>query len=131
MLTPIFVRRASGATIEDVDGNLLLDFAGGIGCANAGHAPHAVVSAIQQRSEDFLHTCFMVAPYEGYISVAERLNELAPGSSAKRTFLANSGAEVVENAVKLARSYTGRQAILCFADAYHGRTYMAMALTSK
>jgi 4-aminobutyrate aminotransferase/(S)-3-amino-2-methylpropionate transaminase len=121
MLTPIFVRRASGATIEDVDGNLLLDFAGGIGCANAG----------QQRSEDFLHTCFMVAPYEGYISVAERLNELAPGSSAKRTFLANSGAEVVENAVKLARSYTGRQAILCFADAYHGRTYMAMALTSK
>ena len=131
MLTPVFVSRAQGAVIEDVDGNRLLDFAGGIGCANAGHTPPSVAVAIAEQSEKFLHTCFMVAPYEGYVAVAERLNELAPGPSEKRTFFANSGAEVVENAVKLARSYTGRQAILCFADAYHGRTYMAMALTSK
>ncbi len=131
MLTPVFVSRAHGAVIEDVDGNRLLDFAGGIGCANAGHAPPTVVAAIARQSEEFLHTCFMVAPYEGYVAVAEWLNALAPGPSEKRTFLANSGAEAVENAVKLARSYTGRQAILCFADAYHGRTYMAMALTSK
>ncbi len=131
ILTPVFVRRASGATVEDVDGNTLLDFAGGIGCANAGHTPPSVVTAIQLQSEQFLHTCFMVAPYEGYIAVAERLNALAPGPAEKKTFFANSGAEAVENAVKLARSYTGRSAVLCFDDAYHGRTYMAMALTSK
>jgi len=131
MLTPIFVKSAHGAVLEDVDGNLLLDFAGGIGCINAGHTSPSVVAAIQQQSEQSLHTCFMVAPYEGYIAVAERLNKLAPGSSPKRTFLANSGAEVVENAVKLARSYTGRSHILCFNHAYHGRTYMALALTSK
>jgi 4-aminobutyrate aminotransferase/(S)-3-amino-2-methylpropionate transaminase len=102
MLTPVFVSRAHGAVIEDVDGNQLLDFAGGIGCANAGHAPPSVTAAIARQSEEFLHTCFMVAPYEGYVAVAERLNALAPGPSEKRTFLANSG-----------------------------RTYMAMALTSK
>jgi 4-aminobutyrate aminotransferase/(S)-3-amino-2-methylpropionate transaminase len=131
MITPVFVARAHGAILEDVDGNHLLDFAGGIGCTNAGHAPATVTAAIAQQSAEFLHTCFMVAPYEGYVAVAERLNALAPGTSEKRTFLANSGAEVVENAVKLARAYTRREAILCFDDAYHGRTYMAMALTSK
>ena len=131
MITPVFAKRAHGATIEDVDGNRLLDFAGGIGCTNAGHAPASVTQAIADQSAEFLHTCFMVAPYEGYVAVAERLNALAPGTSEKRTFLANSGAEVVENAIKLARSYTRREAILCFDDAYHGRTYMAMALTSK
>ena len=131
MITPVFVKRASGAMLEDVDGNHLLDFAGGIGCVNAGHSPASVTRAIAEQSEEFLHTCFMVAPYEGYVAVAEALNDLAPGPSEKRTFLANSGAEVVENAVKLARAYTGRTAVICFADAYHGRTYMAMALTAK
>jgi 4-aminobutyrate aminotransferase/(S)-3-amino-2-methylpropionate transaminase len=130
-ITPVFVKSASGATLTDVDGNVYIDFAGGIGCINAGHTQPTVVKAIQQQSEEFLHTCFMVAPYEGYIEVAERLNRLAPGDFEKRTFLVNTGAEVVENAVKIARSYTGRPAVLCFEDAYHGRTYMAMALTAK
>ena len=131
MITPVFVQSAHGAVIEDVDGNHLLDFAGGIGCVNAGHAAPAVTEAIREQTQRLLHTCFMVAPYEGYVAVAEQLNALAPGPAEKRTFLANSGAEVVENAVKLARAYTGRSAVLCFDHAYHGRTYMAMALTSK
>jgi 4-aminobutyrate aminotransferase / (S)-3-amino-2-methylpropionate transaminase / 5-aminovalerate transaminase len=130
-ITPIFVRSASGAMIEDVDGNRLLDLAGGIGCVNAGHANPAVTEAIRQQSAQFLHTCFMVAPYESYVRLAERLNELAPGPSEKRTFFVNSGAEAVENAVKIARSYTQRPGIVAFADAFHGRTYMAMSLTSK
>ena len=130
-ITPIFVRRAHGAVIEDVDGNRLLDLAGGIGCVNAGHADPAVTAAIQQQSSQFLHTCFMVAPYESYVRLAERLNELAPGLSDKRTFLVNSGAEAVENAVKIARAYTNRPGIVSFVDAFHGRTYMAMSLTSK
>lgn len=130
-LTPIFVKRAHGAIIEDVDGNKLLDFAGGIGCVNGGHVDSAVVDAIQKQSAQFLHTCFMVAPYESYVNLAERLNALAPGNSEKRTFFLNSGAEAVENAVKIARAYTGRSGVICFGDAFHGRTYMAMALTSK
>jgi 4-aminobutyrate aminotransferase/(S)-3-amino-2-methylpropionate transaminase len=130
-ITPVYVRRAHGAIVEDVDGNRLLDFAGGIGCVNAGHAPADVVKALQQQAEDFLHTCFMVAGYEGYIALAERLNRLAPGSSEKRTILLNSGAEAVENSIKIARSFTGRTTILCFDNAFHGRTYMAMALTAK
>jgi len=130
-ITPVFVERAAGATLTDVDGNVYLDFAGGIGCINAGHAQPAVLEAIRKQSEAFLHTCFMLAPYEGYIALAERLNRLAPGNFEKRTFLVNSGAEAVENGIKIARSYTGRPAVLCFDDAYHGRTYMAMALTAK
>ena len=130
-ITPIFVRRAFGAFIEDVDGNRLLDLAGGIGCVNAGHASPVVTEAIQKQSSEFLHTCFMVAPYESYVRLAERLNELAPGPSEKRTFFVNSGAEAVENAVKIARSYTQRAGIVAFTDAFHGRTYMAMSLTSK
>ena len=130
-LLPVFAKRAHGAMLEDVDGNLLLDFAGGIGCANGGHADAGVVEAIQRQSERFLHTCFMVAPYESYVRLAEKLNAMAPGRSEKRTLFVNSGAEAVENAVKLARAYTKRPAVLCFEDAYHGRTYMAMSLTSK
>lgn len=131
MITPVFVRSAHGAVIEDVDGNFLLDFAGGIGCVNAGHTAAEVTAAVCEQAAHLLHTCFMVAPYEGYVAVAEQLNALAPGPTEKRSFLANSGAEVVENAIKLARAYTGRSAVLCFDHAYHGRTYMAMALTSK
>jgi 4-aminobutyrate aminotransferase/(S)-3-amino-2-methylpropionate transaminase len=128
---PIFVQSAHGATITDVDGNVLLDFYGGIGCINAGHTQIEVVHAIQKQAEAFLHTCFMVAPYESYVALAERINSLAPGKSEKRTFFVNSGAEAVENGIKIARSFTGRPAIICFDDAFHGRTNMAMSVTAK
>lgn len=130
-IAPVFVQRASGAMVEDVDGNRLLDLAGGIGCVNAGHADSSVVEAIQNQSARFTHTCFMVAPYESYVRLAERLNNLVPGSSEKRTFFVNSGAEAVENAVKIARAYTKRPGVISFSDGFHGRTYMAMSLTSK
>jgi 4-aminobutyrate aminotransferase / (S)-3-amino-2-methylpropionate transaminase / 5-aminovalerate transaminase len=130
-LTPIFVDGASGATITDVDGNVFLDFYGGIGCINAGHAQPPVTEAIRQQAKAFLHTCFMVAPYESYVALAETMNRLTPGSFEKRTFFVNSGAEAVENGIKIARSYTGRPAVICFDDAYHGRTYMAMSVTAK
>lgn len=130
-LIPIFVSRSEGAVIEDVDGNRFLDFGGGIGCLNAGHRAPQVVRAIQEQSEKFLHTCFMVTPYDGYVRLAERLNALAPGSSPKKTLFVNSGAEAVENAIKIARAYTRRPATICFDDAFHGRTLMAMSLTSK
>jgi 4-aminobutyrate aminotransferase / (S)-3-amino-2-methylpropionate transaminase / 5-aminovalerate transaminase len=129
--TPIFAARADGAVIEDVDGNKFLDFAGGIGCLNTGHRPVQIESAIRQQLEKYLHLCFSVTPYEGYIAVAEKLNALAPGKFAKKTLLVNSGAEAVENAVKIARAYTKRPAIIAFNDAFHGRTMMALSLTSK
>lgn len=128
---PVFVKRVEGMSIEDVDGNLFLDFAGGIGCLNIGHSQPAVVEAIQRQAELFVHTCFMVTPYDGYIRLAELLNELTPGSFPKKTFLLNSGAEAIENAVKVARAYTKRQAIIAFEDGFHGRTLLAMSLTSK
>ncbi len=128
---PVFVQRASGATLEDVDGNRFLDFTGGIGCQNAGHVVPEVVAAVQNQAEQFLHTCFMVTPYEGYLKLAEQMNARAPGSFAKKTFFVNSGAEAVENAVKIARSYTKRQAVIAFDDAFHGRTQLAMSLTGK
>jgi 4-aminobutyrate aminotransferase/(S)-3-amino-2-methylpropionate transaminase len=130
-ITPIYVASAKDATITDVDGNTFIDFAGGIGVINAGHAQPSVVDAIQRQSEAFLHTCFMVSGYEGYIALAEQLNALCPGDFEKRTFFVNTGAEAVENAVKIARSFTEKKSIICFDDAYHGRTYMAMALTAK
>ena len=129
-ITPIFVGRAEGAVIEDVDGNRFLDLAGGIGCLNAGHRPSAVLDAIQNQAQQYLHTCFMVTPYEPYVRLAEKLNSLAPGSGPKKTALFNSGAEAVENAVKIARAYTGRPAILCFEHAFHGRTLLGLSLTS-
>src|SRR5258707_940569 len=129
--TPIFAARADGAVIEDVDGNKFLDFAGGIGCLNTGHRPVQIESAIRRQLEKYLHLCFSVTPYEGYIAVAEKLNALAPGKFAKKTLLVNSGAEAVENAVKIARAYTKRPAIIAFNDAFHGRTMMALSLTSK
>jgi 4-aminobutyrate aminotransferase/(S)-3-amino-2-methylpropionate transaminase len=129
--TPIFAARAEGAVIEDVDGNKFLDFAGGIGCLNTGHRPAQVETAIRQQLEKYLHLCFSVTPYEGYIAVAEKLNALAPGKFAKKTLLVNSGAEAVENAVKIARAYTRRPAIIAFNDAFHGRTMMTLSLTSK
>src|SRR5271154_3899413 len=129
--TPVFASRAEGATIEDVDGNRYLDFAGGIGCLNVGHRAPRVVSAIQEQLDKHLHLCFAVTPYESYIALAEKLNVLAPGNFAKKTIVLNTGAEAVENAVKIARAYTKRPAIICFEDAFHGRTLLAMTLTSK
>jgi len=130
-LTPIFVQRAEGALLEDVDGNRFIDLAGGIGCVNTGHCAPEIVGAVRAQAARFLHTCFMVTPYEGYVRLAERLNALAPGPSRKKTFFLNSGAEGVENAIKIARAYTKRPAVICFEDAFHGRTLMAMSLTSK
>ena len=130
-LTPIFVQRAEGALIEDVDGNRFVDLAGGIGCLNVGHRNPGVVAALHAQADRFLHTCFMVAPYEGYVALAEKLNSLAPGASAKKTVLLNSGAEAVENAIKIARAYTKRPAVICFEDAFHGRTLLTLSLTSK
>ncbi len=130
-VTPIFVARAEGAVLEDVDGNRLIDFAGGIGCLNVGHRAPAVVSALRRQLDRFLHTCFHVTPYEGYVRLAERLNGLVPGDFPKKTLLVNSGAEAVENAVKIARCFTRRPAIICFEDAFHGRTLLTLSLTSK
>jgi 4-aminobutyrate aminotransferase/(S)-3-amino-2-methylpropionate transaminase len=129
--TPIFAARAEGAVIEDVDGNTFLDFAGGIGCLNTGHRPSEITGAVKAQIEKYLHVCFSVTPYEGYIAVAEKLNALAPGKFAKKTVLVNSGAEAVENAIKIARAYTKRPAIIAFNDAFHARTMMALSLTSK
>jgi 4-aminobutyrate aminotransferase/(S)-3-amino-2-methylpropionate transaminase len=129
--TPVFAAKAEGAVIEDVDGNRFIDFAGGIGCLNIGHRDGRVLDAIRKQMEQFLHVCFSVTPYESYIAVAEKLNALAPGKFPKKTVLLNSGAEAVENAIKIARAYTKRPAVICFEDAFHGRTLMTMTLTSK
>src|ERR1700687_3137982 len=129
--TPVFVAKAEGAVVEDVDDNRLIDFAGGIGCLNTGHRAPAVVEAVRRQLDRFLAPSRNVLPYESYIAVCEKLNALAPGKGPKKTILVNSGAEAVENAIKIARAYTRRPAIVSFEDAFHGRTYMAMAATSK
>lgn len=129
--TPVFAARAHGAVVEDVDGNHLLDFASGIAVTNLGHTPDDVVAAITAQAARLLHASFNVVPYEGYVALAERLNRLTPGDFPKKTFLANSGAEAVENAVKIARAFTGRQAVVCFDHAFHGRTQLALTLTAK
>jgi len=129
--TPIFAESASGALVTDVDGNVLIDFAGGIGTLNVGHANPAVVAAVREQVGKLTHTCFSVALYEGYVALAETLNRITPGSFAKKTLLANSGAEALENAVKIARSATGREAVVVFDHAFHGRTLLTMSMTSK
>jgi 4-aminobutyrate aminotransferase/(S)-3-amino-2-methylpropionate transaminase len=129
--TPMFAQEAKGALLTDVDGNTFIDFGGGIGVMNVGHADPRVVEAVKEQVERFTHTCFYVTEYEPYIELAEGLNALVPGDFEKRSFLINSGAEAVENAVKIARSYTGRPAVLAFENAFHGRTLLAMSLTSK
>ncbi len=130
-LTPIAIEKASGAAVTDVDGNVLLDFAGGIGTLAVGHCPPQVVSAIQQQAEQLIHLCAIVGTYEPFVEVAEQLNRLTPGDFAKKTVLLNSGAEALETAVKISRSATGRAAIVVFEGAYHGRTNMTLAMTSK
>jgi 4-aminobutyrate aminotransferase/(S)-3-amino-2-methylpropionate transaminase len=128
---PIYVTAAGGGIVVDVDGNQLIDFGSGIAVTTVGNAAPRVVDAVQQQVAAFTHTCFMITPYEGYVAVAEKLNELTPGTFEKRTALFNSGAEAVENAVKIARHATGRQAVVVFDHAYHGRTNLTMALTAK
>ncbi len=128
---PVVIDSARGAVVEDVDGNHYLDFAGGIGTLNVGHSAPAVVQAVRDQLDRFTHTCFAVAPYESYISLAERLARLTPGSFAKKVMFVNSGAEAVENAVKIARHATRKAGVLCFEDAFHGRTLLTMSLTSK
>ncbi|HEX2030425.1 MAG TPA: 4-aminobutyrate--2-oxoglutarate transaminase [Actinomycetota bacterium] len=128
---PIFVRAASGAIVEDVDGNRLIDLGAGLAVLNAGNAPPEVVDAVREQAERYTHTCFHVTMNEPYVALAERLNGLAPGDHDKRTFLVSSGAEAVENAVKIARYTTGRDAVVTFDHAFHGRTLMAMSLTAK
>ncbi|HMZ14014.1 MAG TPA: 4-aminobutyrate--2-oxoglutarate transaminase [Mycobacterium sp.] len=128
---PVSCARAFGGIIEDVDGNRLIDLGSGIAVTTIGNSSPRVVEAVQQQVAAFTHTCFMVTPYEGYIAVAEHLNRLTPGSYEKRSALFNSGAEAVENAIKIARAYTHKTAVVAFDHAYHGRTNLTMALTAK
>jgi 4-aminobutyrate aminotransferase/(S)-3-amino-2-methylpropionate transaminase len=128
---PVFVARAGGGIVEDVDGNRLIDFGSGIAVTSVGNSAPAVVERAGRQLADFTHTCFMITPYEGYVEVAEQLNALTPGGHAKKSALFNSGAEAVENAVKIARAYTGRPAVVVFDHGYHGRTNLTMALTAK
>ncbi|HKI42322.1 MAG: 4-aminobutyrate--2-oxoglutarate transaminase [Mycobacterium sp.] len=128
---PVFVARAGGGIVEDVDGNRLIDLASGIAVTTIGNSSPRVVEAVRAQVAEFTHTCFMVTPYEQYVAVAEELNRITPGSGEKRSVLFNSGAEAVENAVKVARSYTRKPAVVAFNHAYHGRTNLAMALTAK
>ncbi len=129
--TPVYVAKAEDAWIEDVDGNRFIDFAGGIGCLNVGHRRKPVLAAIREQLDRFLHTCVQVTPYEGYIQLAEKMNAVTPGNFPKKTLFVNTGAEAVENAVKIARAHTGRPGVIAFEDAFHGRTMMTLALTSK
>ncbi len=129
--TEVVVESASGALVRDVDGNQLIDFAGGIGMINVGHAEPHVVAAIKAQADKYIHTCSLVTTMEPYLDLAELLNKLTPGAFPKKTLLANSGSEAVENAVNIAKYYTGRNAVLCFEGAYHGRTLLTLSLTSK
>ncbi len=128
---PIFAERAENATITDVDGNVFIDFAGGVGVANAGHAHPSVVEAVAEQAARFLHTDYTVVPYETFVELAERLCRLAPIGGETRAAFFNAGTEAVENAVKLARLHTGRPGVVAFEGAFHGRTLLAMTMTSK
>ena len=128
---PVFITAAGGGVLLDADGNSLIDFGSGIAVTSVGNAAPRVAARVAEQVAQFTHTCFMVTPYEGYVEVCESLNRLAPGSHEKRSALFNSGAEAVENAVKIARLFTGRSAVVAFDHAYHGRTNLTMALTAK
>ena len=131
MAIPVVIERASDAILLDIDGNQIIDLGSGIGVVNVGNAAHRVVDRVIDQVQAFTHTCFTVAPYMGYIEVCEKLNALTPGTFKKKSILVNSGAEAVENAIKIARHYTKRQAIVVFEHGYHGRTNLTMALTAK
>jgi 4-aminobutyrate aminotransferase / (S)-3-amino-2-methylpropionate transaminase / 5-aminovalerate transaminase len=128
---PVAIKRARGSMLEDVDGNMLIDLAGGIGTLAVGHAPESVRAALHAQVDEYLHVCSIVANYEPYVELCEKLNSLTPGNFAKKTLLSNGGAEAVENAVKFARRFTGRAGIIVFEGAYHGRSNLTMAMTSK
>jgi 4-aminobutyrate aminotransferase/(S)-3-amino-2-methylpropionate transaminase len=128
---PVFIERAGGGILVDADGNHLIDFGSGIAVTNVGNSAERVVAAVQEQVARFTHTCFMVTPYDGYVSVCEALNRLTPGTHEKRSMLVNSGAEAVENAVKIARAHTLRDAVVVFDHGYHGRTNLTMAMTAK
>src|SRR5689334_20503530 len=129
--TPISAARALNAEVWDVEGKRYIDFAGGIAVVNTGHCHPDVIAAVRQQLDLYTHTCFQVLAYEPYVEVAERLNALAPGDFAKKTLLLSTGAEAVENAIKIARSFTGRAGIIAFTGGYHGRTVMTLGLTGK
>ncbi|HRH59381.1 MAG TPA: aspartate aminotransferase family protein [Chitinophagaceae bacterium] len=129
--TEVAVAKAEGGIVWDVDGNTLLDFAGGIGMINVGHRNEKVVNAVKEQLDKYIHTCSLVTTFEPYIELAEMLNRFAPGEFAKKTLLCNSGTEAVENAVMLARYFTKRPGIICFEGAYHGRSLLTLSLTSK
>lgn len=129
--TPVFVEKGEGALFQDVDGNVFLDFVGGIGVLNIGYSHPEVIDAVKAQAEKFFHTSVNVVLYEGYMRVAEKMNQLLPGDFQKKTMLVNSGAEAVENAIKIARKYTGRSEVIVFTGAFHGRTNLTMAMTSK
>src|SRR5262245_12049965 len=131
LAAPIALVSGDNAVVTDADGNRLIDFAGGIGTLNTGHRHAAVVAAAKAQLDRLIHTSFQVAAYEPYLDAAERLNALVPGDDPKKTMFVNSGAEAVENAIKIARIHTGRPAVLCFEHAFHGRTLLTMSLTSK
>ncbi|MCA1719252.1 MAG: 4-aminobutyrate--2-oxoglutarate transaminase [Actinobacteria bacterium] len=128
---PVFVKEARGALVTDVDGNTFIDFAGGIGAVNVGHADPRLVEAVREQVGNYVHTAFQAAPYEPFVELAEKLNALVPGGFEKKTIFANSGSEAVENAVKVARAHTSREAVLAFENGLHGRTLLTMTLTSK
>ena len=128
---PVFVTEAGGGILVDADGNQLIDLGSGIAVVNVGNAAPAVVQAVQEQVARFTHTCFMVTPYQGYLEVCEALNRITPGDHEKRSVLLNSGAEAVENAVKIARAHTKRDAVVVFDHGYHGRTNLTMAMTAK
>ena len=127
---PVFVERAGGGILVDVDGNHLVDLASGIAVTSVGASAPGVVTRVQEQVARFAHTCFLVTEYEGYVDVADRLNELTPGQFAKRTALFSTGAEALENAVKIARAATGRPGVVVFDHAYHGRTLLTLAMTA-
>jgi 4-aminobutyrate aminotransferase/(S)-3-amino-2-methylpropionate transaminase len=128
---PVFAVAAGGGVVVDVDGNSLIDLGSGIAVTTVGNSAPRVTEAVRSQAELFTHTCFMVTPYDSYVRVAEQLNRLTPGDHEKRTVLFNSGAEAVENAIKISRAHTGRQAVVAFDHAYHGRTSLTMGLTAK
>lgn len=130
-MTPLIISEAKGARVKDITGRQYIDFAGGVGVLNVGHCPNAVVEAIRDQAGKYIHTCFHLMMYEPYIALAEKLNQIVPGDFPKKTLLANSGAEAVENGVKIARYFTKRGGIIAFEGGYHGRTLLALSLTGK
>ncbi|MFM7802658.1 MAG: aminotransferase class III-fold pyridoxal phosphate-dependent enzyme, partial [Limnohabitans sp.] len=131
VMTNFFADRALNAELWDVEGHRYIDFAGGIAVLNTGHRHPKVLSAVQSQMERFIHTCYQIVPYESYVSLAEKLNDITPGKHAKKTAFFSTGAEAIENAIKIARAATGRNGVIAFGGGFHGRSLYALALTGK